>query len=668
MSEAGVTPMPGTIYTFYSYKGGVGRSMALVNVGVLLALAGKRVLLVDWDLEAPGLELFFEKATNLQGDPRSVPGIVDLLEARILGRDLSWRKCLLKAEFLGTSLDIISAGRRSADYRKRLQQIDWEVLYREHNVGNWIDELREEWRSPNNYDLVLIDSRTGITDIGDICTILLPDAIVLMFVTNHQNVVGIRSAMARAVKARKGLPVNRNKLLGIPLASRDEVYNEYEKSLEWRKIFATEFADFYRDWLPREVTPEDALNKLFIPYVTNWSFGERIPVLESARETQDPTTIGAAYKRVANLLANRLDWYSLESTIPFEELQSTQLQLMRERARATALQEAQLARLEEQAKMLAEEAEARLREQADLFEEKHRRTLLEEERRVAREHRKYTFTITAVAIVMFFALVIWSWTWYGRRDPIKELVTLGWTIQSGSGGASLKYSGQPPFEKSVNFLRQVRASRISISNVSYIYGIESWAQLDSLSELELSGNIRDLSALSDLRQLSTLSLRNTKVNDLRPLQGLERLSELDLSNTQVIDLSPLYSLKNLLILNVSRTPLIDLRPLQDLRNLSSLDLSETRIHDLSPLIGLEGLHVLRLSDMEIKDLSPLGRLWGLEILDLSYTDFVDLSALRALKGLSQLDVRGTKVSLNMRVSDPTIDWLRRDNKTLTVIF
>ena len=44
-----------TIATFYSYKGGVGRTMAMANVAVLLAQRGLRVLAVDWDLEAPGL-------------------------------------------------------------------------------------------------------------------------------------------------------------------------------------------------------------------------------------------------------------------------------------------------------------------------------------------------------------------------------------------------------------------------------------------------------------------------------------------------------------------------------------------------------------------------------------------------------------------------------------
>lgn len=47
------------IYTFYSFKGGVGRSMALSNVAEFLYSRGARVLMVDWDLEAPGLESFF---------------------------------------------------------------------------------------------------------------------------------------------------------------------------------------------------------------------------------------------------------------------------------------------------------------------------------------------------------------------------------------------------------------------------------------------------------------------------------------------------------------------------------------------------------------------------------------------------------------------------------
>jgi MinD-like ATPase involved in chromosome partitioning or flagellar assembly len=48
----------GLVYTFYSYKGGVGRTMALANVAALLSRSS-RVLVIDWDLEAPGVRGFF---------------------------------------------------------------------------------------------------------------------------------------------------------------------------------------------------------------------------------------------------------------------------------------------------------------------------------------------------------------------------------------------------------------------------------------------------------------------------------------------------------------------------------------------------------------------------------------------------------------------------------
>src|ERR1051326_8441520 len=49
----------GRIATFYSYKGGTGRSMALANFAWIMAASGKRVLAIDWDLEAPGLHRYF---------------------------------------------------------------------------------------------------------------------------------------------------------------------------------------------------------------------------------------------------------------------------------------------------------------------------------------------------------------------------------------------------------------------------------------------------------------------------------------------------------------------------------------------------------------------------------------------------------------------------------
>ena len=49
-----MTPHLPAVITFYSYKGGVGRTMLAANMGVALAQTGK-TLIWDLDAEAPGL-------------------------------------------------------------------------------------------------------------------------------------------------------------------------------------------------------------------------------------------------------------------------------------------------------------------------------------------------------------------------------------------------------------------------------------------------------------------------------------------------------------------------------------------------------------------------------------------------------------------------------------
>ena len=69
------------IFTFYSFKGGVGRSMALANIAELLYRQGKRVVIIDWDLEAPGLEDYFFETKTDQDRITSKAGLIDILES-----------------------------------------------------------------------------------------------------------------------------------------------------------------------------------------------------------------------------------------------------------------------------------------------------------------------------------------------------------------------------------------------------------------------------------------------------------------------------------------------------------------------------------------------------------------------------------------------------------
>ncbi|MDB9484844.1 AAA family ATPase, partial [Dolichospermum circinale CS-537/05] len=74
------------VVTFFSFKGGVGRTTALVATALTLARNGHRVAIVDLDLEAPGLSTIFfkDKVENF--------GVIDyLLEKKIQNSNWSLR-------------------------------------------------------------------------------------------------------------------------------------------------------------------------------------------------------------------------------------------------------------------------------------------------------------------------------------------------------------------------------------------------------------------------------------------------------------------------------------------------------------------------------------------------------------------------------------------------
>lgn len=286
----------GRIFTFYSYKGGAGRTMALANVGALLAEWGHRVLCIDWDLEAPGLDRYLLPRSAR----RDSDGLVDLITRFAAGDAPRWQACITPCPLeSGATLDIMHAGREDAGFLARMQAIDWERLYHEQGLGHYIETLRAQWIDA--YDFVLIDSRTGITDAGGICTAQLPDEMVVLFIANSQSIDGALHVIDLAEKRRDTLPVDRPRMLILPLISRFELRVEYEEAREW----LDEFERRLRPHLERWNDPADVkgvLNLLRVPYVPYWSFGERLAVVK--RGTDDPDDIGHSYASIAALLVN----------------------------------------------------------------------------------------------------------------------------------------------------------------------------------------------------------------------------------------------------------------------------------------------------------------------------------------------------------------------------
>ena len=191
------------VTTFYSFKGGVGRTMALVNAAVELANRGRRVLAVDFDLEAPGLDTF-----EVMQPRDQVPGLIDFVSEYLAsGQAPEAGRFISQASDVGNKgggIWIMPSGRPET-YAANFQQIDWGMLYDKHDGYLLFEDLKEQWNRVVTPDYVLIDSRTGHTDTGGICTRQLPDAVVILFFPNEQNLRGLRRVV-RDVRAEAGEP------------------------------------------------------------------------------------------------------------------------------------------------------------------------------------------------------------------------------------------------------------------------------------------------------------------------------------------------------------------------------------------------------------------------------------------------------------------------------
>jgi len=199
--------------TFYSFKGGVGRSMALINTAGILAGRGFRVLVLDLDLEAPGLSYLDPDAPDIspeQQQSRVRPlqlGFVDLLsDAKEHGEAadlfvLSANEIAERytqpyhlpeelREFKDGSLHIMPAGKFDGDYARRFDALNLRELYQEGLGEPLIRAFKQKLVEADLYDYILVDSRTGFSDEAGICTRDLADYLMILSGLNRQNIEG----------------------------------------------------------------------------------------------------------------------------------------------------------------------------------------------------------------------------------------------------------------------------------------------------------------------------------------------------------------------------------------------------------------------------------------------------------------------------------------------
>ena len=226
------------ITTFYSLRGGVGRSTALAYTAQILARRGHTVLCIDLDLEAPGLAALFDRESEI---PPGC-GIVPLLFQLDAGEQPDFQKHLLRLSEVD-ELYCIPAGFPDVDYARQLSFLDPASWYREeiNPLHQLVDGVSKLSIKPS---VIILDSRTGITPMSGPLLFDLADLAIVTFFPHPQARTGTK-ALAEALLStnsrrqisnsdRHFTPEPKFIVSPVPSSKAPEVVQRYrQRSLEW---------------------------------------------------------------------------------------------------------------------------------------------------------------------------------------------------------------------------------------------------------------------------------------------------------------------------------------------------------------------------------------------------------------------------------------------------
>lgn len=189
------------ITCFYSFKGGLGRTTAMVLTGIALARQGKRVALLDFDLEAPGLVHLFSADFE---DLKKFRGILDYLVDLSNMRDPSlldlsdYYYTINRQDIVGSNggeLIIFSAGQFSGEENLYMSKFSKLNSIFQTGSNSLIDRLLSEIEIKVAPDSVLIDTRTGLNDWGGLFLTRYAKNAFLFFYGTPQNMFGLETLL-----------------------------------------------------------------------------------------------------------------------------------------------------------------------------------------------------------------------------------------------------------------------------------------------------------------------------------------------------------------------------------------------------------------------------------------------------------------------------------------
>jgi len=325
--------------------------MALANVAWILASNRRRVLVIDWDLEAPGLHRYFQPFL-IDPDLVSTQGMIDYawdLSLRALtpqdhddlteedwmekASDLASYAVRLDWDFEGGLLDFIPAGRQGSGYAERVNSFSWLDFYERIGGGKILEAARERMR--RDYDFILIDSRTGVGDVSGICTVQMPDVLVACFTPNLQSIEGVAAVLKSVVAQR-----HRKSLRILPVMTRLELAEKVR--METARGIARETFDVF---LEGSSDPRGYWRDAEILHQPYYSYGETLATFsDQAGGRGSETSMLSAMERLARRVASEpriampeidgarrrkvLASYFYSDVAPVPELQDPALQVL----------------------------------------------------------------------------------------------------------------------------------------------------------------------------------------------------------------------------------------------------------------------------------------------------------------------------------------------------
>lgn len=200
-SATSVTSIPCAV--FASLKGGVGRTTALAVVAAHLAAEGRKLLVVDLDLEAPGIGSMLLKADDL---PRF--GMLDaFVEAGVSSIDDEFLYDMVAASSFGAGnglIDVVPATGSVADAHPGnvLAKLARAYVDSFDDAGNLVsfgDRTRllvGRLAALKSYDMVLVDARAGLNESTAAAMLALGAHVLLFGEDTPQTFAGYRYLLA----------------------------------------------------------------------------------------------------------------------------------------------------------------------------------------------------------------------------------------------------------------------------------------------------------------------------------------------------------------------------------------------------------------------------------------------------------------------------------------